>query len=80
MVLTLAATASPQTAEAGPASIPVHNLTIDRLAGDALHTLAQQYHVVIGIYGAIPPGHETDSVRPIHVSLNPTFALGGVCH
>jgi len=65
VVLTLVATASSEAAPAEPTSIPVHNLTINSLTTDALNTLAERYHVVIGVSGTFTG---TDSLW-IHVTL-----------
>jgi hypothetical protein len=51
LALTLAAVASAQTGQTPPSSIPVHDLSVRSDVFDALHTLAEKYHVVIGVYG-----------------------------
>jgi hypothetical protein len=69
--LVLATSADSQPRPVDPVSVPVHDLTLDSRPIDALVTLAQKYHVVIGIYGASPETsieNRTESLR-IHVSL-----------
>jgi hypothetical protein len=52
VALVLATIAGAQNGVVTPSSIPVHDLTISSLTFNALQTLAQKYHVVIGTYGA----------------------------
>ena len=51
VALVLAAAAGAQTGTLTPSSIPVHDLAISSLTFNALQTLAEKYHVVIGVYG-----------------------------
>ncbi len=66
LALLFAASALGQTQRASPASIRVHDFTLDSFTTDASNTLAKKYHVVIGEYGALA---DSETFHAFRVSI-----------
>ncbi len=62
----LAVCAYAQGRHASPASIRVHDLTINSFTLDALNTLARNYRVVIGRYGVLP---DSETYHAVNISI-----------